>query len=300
MIKNSMARINIIGSVGFVKNNYLDRNISSEIFLGGTGFTIAHTLARLSENKISLIGAIGSNGEVLRNTLAEVGVDVANLFVFERSSTSEGEVNTYSDGHQDWLRFEDRVSRLIDPELLPPFLSTDFTILSPIDKSLFLTVQRILIESKCTYMYDPGMILHNLSDEELLSGITNSSIVIANHAEWERIQSRLKMSPKELTDNKKVVIETWGAGGVKLVTAELEQIFPTYRTNSIDPTGAGDVWRAGFIFKLNQSAALKESIEFANALSSISVEHEGMIEFPINIEEIERRLHLIDDNYGLR
>lgn len=293
-------RINIIGSTGIIKNNYLNETVGSKTFLGGTGFTIAHTLARLGGTNVRFIGATGAGGEVFLSQLALAGIDVSDFIVYEDQPMPTGEVNTSSDGSQEWINFEDRVSRLTSAEVFETIGKDELTILSPINRSAFVKIQEILIKQGAVYLYDPGMMMHNLTDEQLLMGIRHARFVVANQHEFQTIETRLDLGIGSLASPDRIIIQTLGGEGVRVINGEVDETVKAYRTKGIDPTGAGDVWRAGFIYGLTTALPITEGIRLANIIASISVEHYGAIDFPIVPAEIKNRLNITEFKDELR
>ncbi len=289
------SQVVVIGSIGIVKNNYVGTD-TSRIFLGGTGFTIAHTLSRLNGQRVKLISAIGEGDFNFIEQLNASNVDTTGVSVFTGVPTASGEVNTYSNGRQEWIRFGDQVTKLIKPTIEPGIL----TILSPIHKKAFRVFQSLLIASNAPYIYDPGMLLHDLDDVTLKEGILHSKFVISNSNEWKVLTERLGISMQELATMGITPIITRGAEGVEIFTGEIVIDIPSVKAQLTDPTGAGDVWRAGFTHKILSDSTVTEAAKFANVLASIGVEYTGAIDFPLDFNEIQRRLDLIEKPYELR
>lgn len=291
-----LPQITVIGSIGFVKNNYVEDG-TSNIFLGGTGFTIAHTLSRWSNIRIKLISAVGDDGSIFIRSLESSGIDTSTVDFFKDLPTAHGEVNTYSGGRQEWISFQDQVTKHIKPRVENQGL---LTILSPIHKKVFREFQELLIEGGTPYIYDPGMLMHDLSDEALIEGVEHSRFVIANESEWLILENRLGMAIHELADLGVVPIITRGSKGVVIFEKERKIEVPSIEAPSIDPTGAGDVWRAGFAYKITNGVEVIEATKFANAIASICVEYKGAVDFTLEDKEIQRRLDLIEKPYELR
>lgn len=211
-----------------------------------------------------------------------------------------GEVNTTSSGDQEWVSFEDRVSRMTNTTVFEDIGKDELTVLSPINRSAFVKIQEMLINQDAVYLYDPGMMMHNLTDGQLLTGIQHARFVIVNQHESQTIVTRLGLGMETLASTDRIIIQTLGGEGVRIVSGETDEIVQTYKTEGIDPTGAGDVWRAGFLHGLTTDLPITEGAKFANAIASISVEHYGAIDFPIDPLEIKNRLNLMEFKHELR
>lgn len=73
----------------------------------------------------------------------------------------------------------------------------------------------------------------------------------------------------------KLIIITCGPFGSILGINGKIKIFPPYKTKEIDPTGAGDIFRAAFGFGLLKGWQLEKSIDFANFVASLHLQKLG-------------------------
>jgi sugar/nucleoside kinase (ribokinase family) len=62
---------------------------------------------------------------------------------------------------------------------------------------------------------------------------------------------------------------------------------------TVDPTGAGDAWRGGFIAGILESKPVFESLLQANALASFAVEKYGTVNHKPTVKKIEERMKII-------
>ena len=76
----------------------------------------------------------------------------------------------------------------------------------------------------------------------------------------------------------KTAIITLGAAGAVLVTKDTAKHFPAPRLDSIDTTGAGDIFSGGFLANLAAGKGLDASIAFAVHCASLSTTRLGVIE----------------------
>jgi ribokinase len=73
-----------------------------------------------------------------------------------------------------------------------------------------------------------------------------------------------------------IVLKTCGKEGSYIYSLDEETIFvdAIYRP-AVDPTGAGDSYKAGFVSQLIKGATLEEAARFASSVSSFVVEKQG-------------------------
>jgi sulfofructose kinase len=83
---------------------------------------------------------------------------------------------------------------------------------------------------------------------------------------------------------------TLGTDGAMLLEGDQLHHSPAFVVDSVDTTGAGDVFRAGFIYALLQSRAPAEILRFACAAAAISCTHEGAMASVPTLDEIQHLL----------
>ncbi|MDR2544701.1 MAG: carbohydrate kinase family protein [Methanobrevibacter sp.] len=139
--------------------------------------------------------------------------------------------------------------------------------------------------------FDPGQDLHLYNNEELKLMINRTDILFGNHYEIDSILNRLKVDINELRQiGPDIVIKTCGKLGSIIYCNEKIKINSIYRP-AIDPTGAGDSYRAGFFKYYLEDKTLEESAKFASAVSSFIVEKEGCQTNVPSLEEAEKRMN---------
>jgi adenosine kinase len=98
------------------------------------------------------------------------------------------------------------------------------------------------------YLYDPSQQIARVDGEVLKNGIDGSLALLVNEYEHDLVISKTGMSMEQILDQVEFMVVTLGAQGVVVYHAGKE-----YRVASvppekiIDPTGAGDAFRGGFL-----------------------------------------------------
>lgn len=86
----------------------------------------------------------------------------------------------------------------------------------------------------------------------------------------------------------KNAIITLGEQGTVCVTAGKEQYFPPIKVDTVDTTGAGDVFSGAFMRALAGDMPLEDAIVYANCAASLSVTKPGVTEAVPTVEEVEK------------
>ncbi len=170
-------------------------------------------------------------------------------------------------------------------------LPEGFWIVSATHEKPFSTVLRHVINNKLPYMFDPGMTLTWIRDDLLKKGVLNATYVVGNDYEIAMIEKRIGMTVKELVDKGVNVITTLGGKGVLLTTKnETIKVKACRLRRVVDPTGAGDAWRGGFVGALAAGKSIKECLIMGNVIASFAVATVGTVEYKVTKEEIEKRI----------
>ena len=87
-----------------------------------------------------------------------------------------------------------------------------------------------------------------------------------------------------------VLVMTRGVEGSVALDGDAFHMAPAFAVKVVDGTGAGDVFRAGFIYGLLQKWAVPETLRFANAAAALSCTRPGAIPSVPELGEIQRLL----------
>ena len=124
--------------------------------------------------------------------------------------------------------------------------------------------------------FDPGQDLGMYDTKKLCDVIENTTILFGNHHEIERILDALEVDLAQLRQmGPKIIVKTCGAKGCEIYSNEDKIIIDAIPTEAVDPTGAGDSYRAGFLSRFLNGESLEESAKFASSVSSFIIQHQG-------------------------
>ncbi|OQD59491.1 putative ribokinase [Methanobrevibacter arboriphilus JCM 13429 = DSM 1125] len=145
--------------------------------------------------------------------------------------------------------------------------------------------------------FDPGQDLNMYNAPKLKEVINNCTILFGNHHEIERIQNLLKCDINGLREiGPDIIVKTCGkAGSVIYTEKEKIKVDSIYRP-AVDPTGAGDSYRAGFLYGYINEKSLENCAKFASAVSSFIVEKKGCQTNIPNFEQVTDRMNQFYNN----
>ena len=140
--------------------------------------------------------------------------------------------------------------------------------------------------------FDPGQDLNTYSLERLKQVIENSTILFGNNFEIDRIKDSLNLDIDGLLDlGPKIILKTCREYGSYIYTKDNEYKVDAIYRPAVDPTGAGDSYKAGFLYYYLNGKSLVESAKFASSVSSFIVEKQGCQTNIPSLEEAKERMN---------
>jgi adenosine kinase len=121
-------------------------------------------------------------------------------------------------------------------------------IISPNDPVAMMNYVRECKNRAIEYIYDPSQQTIWLSAEDLHEGLDGCRMLTVNEYEYGMIREKTKMSPAEILQKAGSVLITKGKSGSTLIVDDQSYDIPIVPLNrTVDPTGAGDAFRAGLL-----------------------------------------------------
>ena len=103
-------------------------------------------------------------------------------------------------------------------------------------------------ERSIPYIFDPGQSIPALATDRIVEMLTGSMLFISNDYELELVTRSSSMQKADLLKLTGAVITTLAERGAVVTTQDSEVQIPAVRPERVlDPTGAGDAFRAGLI-----------------------------------------------------
>ena len=282
--------------------------------LGGTGTNISYNISKILNNKLQitnksqilnnkinqkpriiLLGSIGKDGQEFIKFFKKNKIDASGVIFDKKLYTSAGSVITDTKNNQIWGFYYGASEKIPYINFKKIDKDTDLLIISANHKNSFLYFQREAIKYKINYLYDPGMTLTWITDKDLKEGVMNCRYLVGNDYEIAMILKRLNVSINQLIDTRVNVITTLGEDGVQYYDVGAKRASPllikVYKVKKmVDPTGAGDAWRGGFVAGLLLNYSTKDCLKLGNVMASFAIEKYGTVNHHPSKKEIEKRM----------
>ncbi len=256
---------------------------------GGTAANIAWNL-RLLGGEPLIVGTVGSDGGAYKALLSERGIDVTYIEECKDHVTATAIIGTDQSERQ--IAFFHPGADVVGiwPELADERDDLQYAIVSPRDTRQMTTAVLWCEQQKVPVFFDPGQQIIAFSADELKRLTKMSAGVIVNDYEWGLLKDALKVNEETVLNLTPLVIVTHGEKGVTLFSKEGFKALPSCTSDRVvDPTGAGDAFRGGFLFGLARGWDAETACKLGAAMGSKVVEQEGTLLDQLDREEIWAR-----------
>ncbi|MEK7563124.1 MAG: carbohydrate kinase family protein [Patescibacteria group bacterium] len=262
---------------------------------GGTGSNIAWNLRLLGGDPL-LVGTVGTDGGEYCALLEERGIDTSHVERRKDSITSTAIIGT-DNGERQIAFFHPGADSLGSwPNLSEDRDDITWAIVGARNPVLMLEAARWCGTAGLALLFDPAQQIIALSADELRSAIGASRGVICNAYEWSVLSERTRMQAEDILRTAEFLIVTLGDKGVELHRKDSkdsedskEVIAACEPERVVNPTGAGDAFRAGLLFGLEKKWDLADCCRLGAAMGSFVVEIEGTLLEDLDREEVWER-----------
>lgn len=137
------------------------------------------------------------------------------------------------------------------------------------------------------YYFDPGQAMPAFSSEALKEVISGAAGLFCNDYEMGLIEEKTGWDEKALLKRVPLLVVTLGKKGSRILSEDGEiKIAAAPIRKVIDPTGAGDAHRAGFIKGLIAGLPLKSCGQLASIVAAYAIEQAGTQNHSFTLEEL--------------
>jgi adenosine kinase len=242
---------------------------------GGTAGNMAYNFTLLGETP-HILAAVGKDFALYETALHDLKLPLDGIRVVEDDFTAAAYIIT--DRHNNQITAFSASAMRFPCEYAFPDLdpANDIAIVGPGNPEDMVRLPAFYRKNGIRYVFDPGQQISVLSGPELTEAITGAFACITNDYELELIQQRTGLTQKNLVGRVEWLVTTLGNKGSCAVQgdqwfevgiAEVEEV--------LDPTGAGDAYRAGMIKGVLAGLPVQEAAAVGTTCASFCVELSG-------------------------
>ncbi len=243
---------------------------------GGTAANIAYSSALLGDQPI-LLGSVGHDAKQYIADLAEIGVDTSRVF-YSELPTPTFTVLTDSDNNQVGGFYPGAMSDISTLTLKPWYGKNPLVVISANDPTAMDQLVKECRSHNLDYVYDVGQQVTNITVQQLKLGLSTAKILFVNDYELGTILGRTGLSEADLTAMIPLIVTTLGAEGTRLSGSTIPapiSVKAIKNIKVIDPTGAGDSYRAGFLYGYLRGWEPVVCAEFGSTVATYTIKLRG-------------------------
>lgn len=262
---------------------------------GGTAGNIAYNLALLGE-KPEILATGGRDFGPYQEWLTKLGLPLTGIRLIEEEFTAGAYITTDLADNQITGFNPGAMKHPSDYSFDGVAPGDSLAIIAPGNLADMLLYSRRYKDVGLPYIFDPGQSIPAWGPVELREMATGARALIMNDYEQEMFRQKTGLGESDLTKLAQVLIITKGEEGSELIISEGREVIPAARARRVlDPTGAGDGYRAGLIKGLTLGLPWTTAALMGATLASFAVEQPGTQEHRLTLTDFWRRYR---DNFG--
>jgi len=275
-------------NVCFMVNGLIER-------FGGTAGNIAYNLALLGEKPV-ILATGGRDFGPYEEWLLQLGLPLEGIRPIPQEFTAGAYITT-DQGDNQITGFNPGAMKF------PSEYSFDginpgetLAIVAPGNLEDMLAYTRSYRNNGVPYIFDPGQSIPAWEGADLKEMTDGALALIVNDYELEMFRKKTGLEKAGTLELTGTLVTTKGEEGSVLLTKKGEEIIPAAPARRVvDPTGAGDAFRAGLIKGLIMGRPWPEAARLGATLASFAVEQQGTQEHQPDLTDFWERYA---ENFG--
>lgn len=262
---------------------------------GGTAGNIAYSLSLLNERPV-VIATIGKDYEQYFGWLKKNNIPVEGIRIIATEFTAgayittdlaDNQITGFNPGAMKYPS-EYKFNNVVPGDSL--------ALIAPGNLQDMIEYANFYKTKGINYICDPGQSLTQWDGKGLIDWIRGSMILISNDYELEMILKITGKDKKELLMLTKTIVTTLGEKGSFISTRSGDVNIPAVKISDVvDPTGAGDAFRAGLIKGLVTGKDIETAAKTGAVVAAYAIEKYGTQEHSYTYEEFAERYN---NNFG--
>ncbi|ALG09973.1 carbohydrate kinase family protein [Kibdelosporangium phytohabitans] len=257
-----------------------------DIRRGGAAANICFGMGMLGLRP-ALVGAAGHDFADYRSWLERHGVDTGSVRVSQTKFTARFLCTTDDYHNQIASFYSGAMAEAREIELAPVAARTgglDLVVIAPNDPAAMVRHTEECRDRGYVFAADPSQQLARMTPHEIRTLVTGATYLFTNEYERDLLLSRTKWTAGRVLDEVGTWITTLGEQGARIESAagEVRTVTAAKVTAKVDPTGAGDAFRAGFLAGRSWGLAVDRSAQIGCALASVSLASLGSQEYEVD------------------
>lgn len=257
---------------------------------GGTAANIAYNLALLG-GRPSVVGTVGEDFGEYRQWLESCGVETSAIKVIPGEHTASCFINTDLQDNQITAFYPGAMAQAATVSLHDAGVKpNDLVIIAPNDPRAINRYTAECTAAGIPYLFDPSMQLPRMDKAELEAGCKGAKILAGNDYEFAMMADKMGITEADLRRRTPITVMTRGEAGAMITVDDQEFDIPPARPEQVvDPTGAGDAFRSGFVMGMSRGFSWPTVGRLAALTAVYAVEQRGTQEHSYSLEQFLER-----------
>jgi adenosine kinase len=270
-----------------------------EIHRGGIAANVAFGMARLGLRPM-LVGSVGADFADYRVWLEAHDVDTRYVRVSETLHTARFLCTTDADNNQIASFYAGAMNeaRTIDlAAILRSEHDVDIVLICPDDPDAMLRHTRACRDRALPFAADPSQQIARMDGTDLRRLVDGARYLFTNEYERALLIRKTGWAASQLLRRVDAWVTTTGPDGaiVESATQPAVSVPAAALRRAVDPTGAGDAFRAGFLASIGHGLGHEGAARLGCAMAALVMETSGTQEYLFQPEELFARL---SESYG--
>lgn len=233
---------------------------------GGTAGNIAYTMALLDEKPI-VLSQVGKDFKIYDEWLQQHGLPVEGIRTIDHEHTAGAYITTDMSDSQITGFNPGAMQHSCNYDMASIDKNSSIGIISPGNVEDMVNHPQYYRENGIKFIFDPGQQTIALGGEKLKECLEGAHMLITNDYELQMIMNSTGYSKEEVLARVDICVTTLGEHGCTIIQDGEETKVSAAKANQvIDPTGAGDAFRAGLL----KGVCLGKDIETACRLGAVA------------------------------
>lgn len=261
LLPDKLHIINVSFAVPSIKENF-----------GGTAGNIAYSLALLKV-PVQVRSSVGEDAKPYRIWLHNNHIEL-RLQTVDSAKTAAAYITTDEDDNQITAFHAGALAKPM-PGNYFNLQKGDLVVVAPGNCADMVKLSKQSRKSVVPYIFDPGQQVPAFSQRELAACVKGASVLIGNDYELSLMARRLGVSELSLRQMVPLFVRTLGPRGSELCKGGRCIKVRSAKARVVDPTGAGDAYRAGLLYGLLHGFSLEQAGRCASVAAAYTVEKYG-------------------------
>lgn len=267
---------------------------------GGVAANIAFGMSALGKSAV-VLAAVGHDSAPYEEEYRQAAplADLSYLRRDDSQHSARFTCTTDRDQAQIASFFPGAMSAAADQSVLTVHAEepVDLVMVSPNDPDAMKRHTQECRDENIDFVADPSQQVTFLGPDDLRFLIDGAKYLCTNEHEARVIMQRTGLSDVDILERVDVQVTTLGAKGVRIRRLNESELFvPALAVDDVvDPTGAGDAFRAGFFTAIAHGSDLERAAQIGSTLSAFAIEVLGPQGYKVSSDVFVAR---VEQTYG--